>query len=1037
MKTHRISRITGALVLALGLSTSALANETSSGIAGQILTPQGQAAANTTIIVTHIPTGSVKRIQANSTGNYSLKGLRVGGPYKIVIDSEIYKDQEFSNFYLQAGKLQRLSVDLEDEDREVISVIGSRSIGYINSGSSGSFGASEIADSAGGERDLKGVLRFNPLVSVGSGEGSPMSIAGSNPRFNSFSVDGVRQNDDFGLNGNGYPTQRSPISIDAVEQVSVETTPYSVKNGGFSGGQINVVTKSGTNDFHGSFFFEKESDDWAGTPKNIDGEDIPLEFESTTFAGTLGGPIIQDKLFFFASYEKYDQPTSVEWGPAGSGQGNDTRFTEAEYNQVKDIADRIYGVDIGTYSASPEEKDEKILVKLDWNINEDHRAAFTYQNTEGNSTRNMTSRSSELKMSTHWYDKNENLTALSGHLYSDWNADFSTEIKVAYKDVETEQAPKNKMMGDVTVRGENGSIAFGPDKSRHGNALENQTLSLRFLGEYLYKGHEITFGAEYETIDVTNLYAPNSLGTWEFNNIADFENRLAGDFEYSNAYTNNVDDAAASFKFSTTTLFIEDAFNISDSVLLTAGVRYEVVGSSDSPTQNANFQERYGYSNSANMDGESIFLPRLGINWDATDDLVVRGGIGRFSGGRPNVWLSNSYSNDGVTFVNSNNAGDYLTDVDITQIPQGVLNGMESGDGNVNFTDPNFKMPSDWRTNIALDYRFDIPSMGDDWMWSAEFIHIKKENDPFWQDVSRSKTGETTAGGRPIYEADDKGRYDLMLTNADDNGESNILTTSLSKSFDSGVSFNMSYTNQDVTEGTPGTSSTATSNFQYPITLDRGRAEVGRAAFEVEHSLKINIDYRAEFVSNYATKFNLFFERRSGKPLSWVMGSFRNGDLGDQYSFDDSDAYLPYIPSGADDPNVAYDNGLSYSELKGYLDQAGLSKYGGGYAQKGSSKQPWQTTLDFRIAQEIPGFVDGHKGELFFNVRNLLNLIDDTKGQKKRSQYGNKIIADYGINDDGQYVYSAPFGGFDAATADTVDAKSSAWGVKIGVRYTF
>ncbi len=1037
MKTHRLSHITSALVLALGLSTSALANETSSGIAGQILTPKGEAAANTTIIVTHIPTGSVKTIQANSTGHYSFKGLRVGGPYKIVIDSELYKDQEFSDFYLQAGKLQRLSIDLENEDREVISVVGSRAIGYTNSGSSGAFGSEDIANAAGGDRDLKGVLRFNPLVSIGSGEGSPMSIAGSNPRFNSFSVDGVRQNDDFGLNGNGYPTQRSPISIDAVEQVSVETTPYSVKNGGFSGGQINVVTKSGTNEFHGSLFYEKESDAWAGTPKNLDGEDIPLDFESTTFAGTLGGAIIKDKLFFFASYENYNQPTSVEWGPAGSGQGNDTDFTQAEYEQVKEIADRVYGVDIGTYAASPEEKDEKILVKLDWNINEDHRAAFTYQNTEGNSTRNMTSASYELKTSTHWYDKNENLTALSAHLYSDWNDNFTSEFKVAYKDVETVQAPKNKMMGDVTVRGEDGSIAFGPDKSRHGNALDNQTLSLRFLGEYLYNDHEITFGAEYETIDVTNLYAPNSLGTWEFDSIAGFEAQMADDFEYANAYTNNVDDAAASFKFSTTTLFIEDAFNITDSVLLTAGVRYEMIGSSDAPTHNDNFQSRYGYSNSANMDGESIFLPRISINWEATDNMVIRGGIGRFSGGRPNVWLSNSYSNDGATFVYSRDTGDHLDNADITTIPQAVLDGMEAGDGNVNFTDPNFKMPSDWRTNIAVDYRFDIPVVGDDWMWSAEFIHIEKENDPFWQDVSRSKTGETTAGGRPIYEADDKGRYDLMLTNADENGESNIFTTSLNKSFDSGFAFNVSYTNQDITEGTPGTSSTATSNFQYPVTVDRGRAEIGRAAFEIEHSLKINLDYRTEFVANYATKFNLFFERRSGQPLNWVMGSFRNGDLGDQYAFDDSDAYLPYIPSGAGDTAVDFVNGISYDELKGYMDQAGVSKYAGGYAEKGAGSQPWQTTLDLRIAQEIPGLMDGHKGEIFFNVRNLLNLIDDTKGQKKRSQYGTKILADYAINDSGQYVYSEPYGGFNAANADTVDAKYSAWGVKIGVRYTF
>jgi len=1037
MKTHSLSRIAGALVVALGLSTSVLANETSSGFAGQIFSPQGEAAANTKIIITHVPTGVSKTVETNETGNFSLRGLRVGGPYRIVIDSDQYKDQEYKDVYLQAGKLERMSVNLEADNTEIISVVGSRVVGYINSGSTGSFGSEDIMNAAGGERDLKSVLRYNPLVTVGTGDGSPMSIAGSNPRFNSFTVDGVRQNDDFGLNGNGYPTQRSPISLDAVEQVSVETTPYSVKNGGFSGGQINVVTKSGTNDFSGSFFYEHETDDWAGTPKNLEGEDIPLEFESTTFAATLGGPIIQDKLFFFASYESYDKPTSIEWGPAGSGSGNDTDFTLEEYNQVKEIADRIYGVDIGTYNASPEETDEKILVKLDWNINDDHRAAFTYQYTTGNSTRNMTSKSSELKTSTHWYDKEESLTALSGHLYSSWNADFSTEIKVAYKDVDTAQAPKTKIMGDVTVRGANGDIAFGPDKYRHGNALTNETLSLRFLGEYLLDEHEITFGVEYESIDVTNLFAPDSLGVWSFDSIADFENREADYMSYKNAYTNNVVDAEASFKFTTTTLFVEDSFYITDSLLMTAGLRYEMIGSSDAPTHNPNFEQRYGYSNSVNMDGTSIFLPRLGLTWEATDDITVSGGIGRFSGGRPNVWLSNSYSNDGITYVSARNEWEHMNPADITQIPQGVLDGMESGDGNVNVTDPNFDMPSDWRTNIAMDYRFALPGMGDDWNWSLEFIHVKKENDPFWEDISRSRTGETTAGGRAIYEPADWDRYDLMLTNAGRNGENNILTTSLNKSFDNGLSFNISYTNQDITEGTPGTSSTATSNFQYPVTLDRGRAEVGRAAYEVEHSLKFNLDYRAEWFGQYATKFNLFFERRSGHPISWVMGSYKDSKLGDQDDFNRSSAYLPYIPSGADDPSVVYTGGLDYETFKGYIDQAGLGQFAGGYAKKGSGSQPWQTTLDLRIAQEIPGFMDGHKGELFLNVRNLLNLINDDKGQKKRSEYGTKTLVDWDLNDAGQYVYSEPYGGFDTDNADVVDAKYSAWGIKIGVRYTF
>ncbi|MDP7592302.1 MAG: TonB-dependent receptor, partial [Litorilituus sp.] len=574
MKTHSLSRIAGALVVALGLSTSAMANETSSGISGQIMNPKGNAAINTTITVTHIPTGITKTVKTNESGHYNLRGLKVGGPYKIVIDSETFKDQEHNNIYLTVGKPLRFSTDLEVDDVERIQVTGSKIVGFTNKGSSGSWGAEEIINAPGGSRDLKDVLRSNPLVTVSTDSDSSMSIAGSNPRYNSFTVDGVKQNDDFGLNGNGYPTQRSPISIDAIAQVSVETTPFSARNGGFSGGQVNAVTKSGTNEFHGSLSYEKDSSDWAGDFESIDGKEIDLEFESTNYAFTLGGPIIEDELFFFLSYDKYDAPTTVEYGPKNSNAANPTGVSLADYERVRNIAQSVYGVDAGTWDAQPEEQDEKLLVKIDWNINDDHRAAFTYQNTEGNVTRNMTSSENELKLSTHWYNKNEKLETLAAHLYSTWSDDFSSEIKLAWKDVDTEQAPNSKAMGDVTIETESGNIALGPDKYRHGNALTNTTISFRALGEYLYNDHEISFGLEYDTVDVMNLFAPDSLGVFTFYGIDDFEARNADYMSYKNAYTNNVADAEANFKFTTTALFVEDLFYITDDIILTAGLRY-------------------------------------------------------------------------------------------------------------------------------------------------------------------------------------------------------------------------------------------------------------------------------------------------------------------------------------------------------------------------------------------------------------------------------------------------------------------------------
>ncbi len=843
MKTLQRNSLSLAVVAALATS-GALADDTASGIRGVILGPNGDAVSDATIEIVYEPTGRTTTLKTNDKGNFNASGLRVGGPYSVRIDTDSYEDAELNDVYLKLGETLRLNHMLDGAQLEELYVTA-QATNYSNNGSESNFGPEAIETSPTANRDLKEILRMNPLVNIGSGGDAPMSIAGMNPRYNSFSVDGVAQNDDFGLNSNGYPTQRSPISLEAVEQVSVSATPFGVTNGRFSGGQVNAVTKSGTNDFSGSVFYEFSNDSMAGTPVNPEtGEDIEgAEFDETTWGASLGGPIIKDTLFFFASYETYDSSSPVEWGPSGSGITNETFATEDAYNEVVRIAQNVYGVSAGGYNIAPTESDDKILLKLDWNINDAHRLAATYQHTEGNVTRNQTSSNSELRLSSHWYDKEETLETFSVHLYSDWTDNFSTEIKISDKSVETIQAPSDKSYGDITVYTSvfndqpSNRIAFGPDQYRHGNELGNDTFNIRFVGEYLLGDHALTFGFDHDTIDVFNLFAPNSLGRWEFDSLEDFENRTASEFYYDNAYSNVVNDAAAEFTFGSTALFIEDSWAITQDFELTAGLRYERISNGDSPAYNANFEERYGFSNAQNLDGVDILLPRISFVWDALDSTRVRGGIGRFSGGRPNVWLSNAYSNDGVTYTTFDrgavDSADYLTNVDITNVPDSVKANMVEGDGNVNVTDPNFELPSDYRTNVAVDYTFDLPGLGDGFIWTNEFLYIERENDVQWVDLTRQEVGVTADGGRKIYEPIDNltgeitDRYDLMLTNADESGDSKIFSTALSKAWDNGLSLNASYTHQDITEGNPGLSSTATSNIPVCANLKPQRSLCG------------------------------------------------------------------------------------------------------------------------------------------------------------------------------------------------------------------
>lgn len=259
----------------------------------------------------------------------------------------------------------------------------------------------------------------------------------------------------------------------------------------------------------------------------------------------------------------------------------------------------------------------------------------------------------------------------------------------------------------------------------------------------------------------------------------------------------------------------------------------------------------------------------------------------------------------------------------------------------------------------------------------------------------------------------------------------------MAKQWDNGLSLNASYTHQDITEVNPGTSSTAESNYQYEVTVNRNDPLVGTAYYEIKHRLVVNLGYTHQFFEGYNTNFNLFFERRSGQPFSWFLGSYQDDDLGDQSAFDDSDIYLPYIPSGANDSAVDFENGLSYDEIMAIAEAAGVAGSAGGYVDKYSSTQPWITTVDLAISQEIPGFVEGHKGRIYLNIDNFANLLNDDWGKVYEMNYPQQILFDYDINEFGQYVYSEAYGGTDTSNYDTFDEEQSTWRIKVGVKYTF
>ena len=1040
----KLTRVAAAVALSVGLASSAVAQETSSAIRGVILSPAGAPAANTKITIIHEASGTTRTFTTNDAGTFQSKGLRVGGPYTIIIDSDQYRDQRLENVFLSLGETERLNITLQADNVEKITVTGAA----VNMASSNRnyFGEDAIKTAASLTRDIKDVVRSNPLVSIMPGDDAPMTIAGSNPKYNSITVDGIGQNDDFGLNGGGYPTQRSPLPFDALEQVTVDVTPFDAKVSGFSGGLVNAVFKSGTNDLSGGVFWEKTSDSWAGTP-TTNGREVPVEFEEKTYGMNLGGAFIEDTLFFFTSYEKYESPQTLEWGAAGSGAANETDATLEEYEAVRQIAQDVYGLtdeQIGLPTGSPVEEDEKWVAKIDWNINNDHRAAFTYQYNKGNRTRNTTSSASELRLSSQWYNVSETLKNFTAKLYSDWSDNFSTEASYTRKDVSNRQVSFGDI-ADVTVDNlpSGGQIAFGSDEFRHANLLDNVKTTIKLDAEYLMDEHTLSFGGQYEDLDILNLFVPASKGVIYFDGLEDFENRIA-DYRYENGSGNDPTNAGAEFSMQQLSLYAQDTWDGMDDWTFTFGVRYERLMSDDKPAYNANSFARTGYDNTENLDGLDIWLPRFAFSHYVNEDLTVRGGIGKFAGGQPNVWISNAYSKNGALSGKYDEQGVTLDANSIAGIYGPAFDVVQNAvsDGEVAFNDPNFKIPHDWRYQLAADYVFDIPGVAEGVEWTTEALFIDRKDAAFWIDASLhdAEIDYAADGERIIYTDNDKNR-DLMLTNSRKGGQSKILSTSLAANWDNGISVTASYAHQDITEVNPGTSSTEQSNYRYSDGINRNipSDHYGRAGFEVKHRFVVNFGYNTELFSGYETNINLFYARRSGNPVTYstaFRSSVLTSDVGDTVvglspEFTAGD-YTSYIPTLGDN-NVVYTNADLEAALMANIDAYGLTGYQGGYAPKGTGTTPWVTTLDLSIRQEVPGFMEGHKGTVYLTVDNLLNLLDSAAGKVYDNSFGtSRLYQVREINDDGQYVIDRVYN-----DSNRFQAEQSTWRLKIGVRYDF
>jgi len=1164
-------------VLALASAMPAYAQQTTAAVRGVTVDATGNPIGGSTVTVIHVPTGSEQVLVTGDSGTFDVRGLRVGGPYRIVATAPGFSSQVIDDVSLNVGDAQRVRLTLVpvDELSEIV-VTGARratTTQLANVGSRTTLGREAIEGVVSVRRDIRDIGRRDPLATLdfvarGTGPSGGLYIAGSSPRSNRITIDGVRSQDSFGLNTGGLSTNRGPVSFEALEQMTIQAVPFDVEDGDFTGGALNLILRSGSNDFHGSAFYNYRTTDLAGDKLPIVGflnNDIlqgPLSGERTVintidednYGFFLSGPILRDHLFFAASYEKFTSFDTTGTGPLGAGFAN-------TFNRIPGIStgtgasqadiDRVLAnwsgyaastvLSPGTVALVEPIIDEKYSIKLDYDITNDQRLSATYRKAESSVWKRSPSTTS-ISLDSNWYVQPEVEDNYSLQLNSRWTPSFSTEARIAYREYTRGQTPPQgqgvaniSICSDATSAGAtfsctagSPSINFGPDQFRQANVLATEETAGSFIANYTgIAGHTIKGGYQYRKVDIYNLFVQQAAGVYYFDSVADFAAGRANQLSYGNALSGKTTDAAAVLDYSIHSLLLQDTWDVTDRLTLNYGLRWDSYVSDVKPTLNVNFVNRYGFSNQQSYDAIDALMPRVSAKYNA-DTFELSGGFGLVSGGIPDVFLGNSYGAttgaltnsfairrqaDGTYFdtasstVISTTQGDALLNINranasFINTPSATANALLTADSAARrnaFTNslaPGFEMPSDWKGNISFKttvYGFDL---------GFDAVVSRSENNVAFRDIrARLLTvngvqqltpdgrlrydglqiaGATpaavlaarAAAGLPVAANPDLANLglfgDVQAYNPDQKAWSRTAAFSIGREF-RGLNAFVSYTLQDgsqyggisefgTTAGGNGTSGAYYSDQSFDT--DPNAPARGDANNLIEEAFKLNLNYKVEFVPGWTSRFTLFGERRSGRPISFLMtdpAGSRNPTFG--VSRDDALAYIPNLNSP--DPTnplkfvdsrgttVFFDSQTSVDRLKALVNQFGLPQ--GQIVSRGFGRNPDVDRFDFQYAQEIPTPISGHELLFTVDVANIGNLINNDWGVIKEfsnSRSGAAVInaqcatatgAAAGTADPicASYRYSYTTVSPTTIATPTVDQAASLWSVVVGLKYRF
>ena len=1016
IKSLVIAAVTALTVM---LSPNAVAQVVTSGISGVVKNDDGKPAAGATVTAVHVPTNSSYKAITNADGRYSFRGLPPGGPYTVSATVEGLNPSVKENITTELGGDVPVDFNLKSDvlKLEKFTVSGEASV--LDSSATGPstlVTREQIDLKSTTQRSFADLVSVTPTVTLrslsGDREEAQITALGQNNRYNSIMIDGNRINDQFGLNATGLASFFNPIALDTVEQFSVITGTADVRYSGFTGATINFVTKSGTNEFHGSTYYIFSGDHLGGLQMQgpdartlvTSGQKVVPHLEKPTYGFTLGGPLWKDHLWFFMNYEKLKRTGAPNSAGLPTVDSADLAAISARIAQITKVN---YGTLGGNANSIADE--EKKMVKIDWQIIPGHRLSARYSTTEGQvpqfgsftttsfgSGLNNNSAFSNLvggaatAFDSHFYAQTRKEKSYSAQLNSHWTPDLTTEVKWSH--VKQDQytptasiAPEIDIFGVKGVNGAgaavtNGVVVLGTERFRHGNEINVDTKNYSANVDYSRGNFVYSAGFDMEDNSYRNLFRQFSYGVFNYASVADFVADTPRFFQRNFTDLALKGDYAELSQYTQTGAYGQVKWDASDRLKVQGGIRYDWSSSDSPPAFNQQFLTDTGMRNDGTIDGASEVSPRVGFNLalDDTRTTQLHGTFGHFVGRAPWVFWSNSYGNTGagtysVLTVPTGGLTGYLANQFDPANPYGTAPQTGNARAEIDLADPGMHMPSLWRGNLSLDHKLKFLNS----KITVELVHSINDQTLFITNDNLKVRGWAADGriyffGNPSTAANAlypnyTNIYHLRNKSA---GKSTYATVSWDREMKNNWSFGLAYTRGQATEGQASGQTTASGMWQRNAVFNQGALEVGTSDFEVKDRVQASFAYQFKFWRDLKTTASLYYEGRSGSPYSYAYSNDLNND-----GFAGND--LVAIPSDVNDPRFDF-SGLPTAQrdaMFAYIQASGLSKYAGSYVPKNTLYQPWVNRLDLKLSQKIPFHFKNTEVELWLDFTNFGNFI--------------------------------------------------------------